>query len=45
MGGEETKLREELAAMTKKATDLEVVIMMMMMGMMIMIGMLIMMIR
>ena len=34
MGGEETKLREELAAMTKKATDLEVVIMMMM-GMMI----------
>ena len=34
MGGEETKLREELAAMTKKATDLEVVIMMMM-GMLI----------
>ena len=24
MGGEETKLREELAAMTKKATELEV---------------------
>ena len=25
LGGDETKLREELAAMTKKATDLEVV--------------------
>ena len=34
LGGDETKLREELAAMTKKATDLEVV-MMVVMGMIV----------
>ena len=38
LGGDEAKLREELAAMTKKATDLEVMVMIMMiMGMVIMI--------
>ena len=45
MGGDEAKLREELAAMTKKATDLEVVMMIMMLGMvmvMMILGMVVM---